>query len=62
MSTKPWRFKLPLTQIAMLQSGAAQPWSLLGSLILIMSGPVVAVFMLLQRRLLDRMMFGLAND
>jgi arabinogalactan oligomer/maltooligosaccharide transport system permease protein len=53
---------LSMAIYAMLQSGAAQPWSFLGSLILIMSAPVVAIFMLLQRTLLDRMMFGVAND
>jgi len=39
-------------------SGGAQPWSYLGSLALIMSIPVVVVFLVLQRTLLDRMMFG----
>jgi ABC-type glycerol-3-phosphate transport system permease component len=38
--------------------GGAQPWSYLGSLALIMSIPVVIVFLVLQRTLLDRMMFG----
>lgn len=53
---------LSMAIYAMLQTGTAQPWSYLGSLILIMSAPVVAIFMLLQRTLLDRMMFGAAND
>jgi ABC-type glycerol-3-phosphate transport system permease component len=47
---------------AMVQSGSAQPWSYLGSLVLIMSAPVVAIFLLLQHTMLDRMMFGAAND
>jgi multiple sugar transport system permease protein len=53
---------LSMAIYAMHQSGIAQPWSFLGSLILIMSAPVVVIFMLLQRTLLDRMMFGAAND
>ncbi len=36
----------------------AQPWSYLGSLAIIMSIPVVIIFLLLQRTLLERMMFG----
>jgi ABC-type glycerol-3-phosphate transport system permease component len=42
----------------MVQSGNAQPWSMLGSLVLIMSLPVVIVFIIFQRTLLERMMFG----
>jgi len=38
--------------------GGAQPWSYLGSLALIMSIPVIIIFLLLQRTLLDRLMFG----
>jgi arabinogalactan oligomer/maltooligosaccharide transport system permease protein len=38
--------------------GGAQPWSYLGSLAIIMSIPVVVIFLLLQRSLLERMMFG----
>lgn len=38
--------------------GGAQPWSYLGSLAIIMSIPVVIIFLLLQRTLLDRLMFG----
>jgi arabinogalactan oligomer/maltooligosaccharide transport system permease protein len=53
---------LAMAIYAMLQSGTAQPWSFLGSLILVMSAPVVVIFLLLQRTLLDRMMFGAAND
>jgi len=36
----------------------AQPWSYLGSLSIIMSIPVIVIFLLLQRTLLERMMFG----
>lgn len=38
--------------------GGAQPWSFLGSLALIMSIPVVVIFLILQRTLLERMLFG----
>jgi len=47
---------------AMTQSGGAQPWSYLGSLALIMSIPVVIVFLILQRTLIERMMFGTIDD
>src|SRR6266508_1962158 len=39
-------------------SGGAQPWSYLGSLALIMSIPVVVIFLIFQRTLLERMIFG----
>jgi arabinogalactan oligomer/maltooligosaccharide transport system permease protein len=42
--------------------GGAQPWSYLGSLALIISIPVVLVFIILQRTLLDRLTFGSAGD
>lgn len=42
---------------AMVQSGSAQPWSMLGSLAIIMSVPVVVVFLILQNSLVNRMMF-----
>ncbi len=42
--------------------GGAQPWSYLGSLALIIAAPVVVVFIVLQRTLLDRMTFGSAGD
>ncbi len=38
--------------------GGAQPWSYMGSLALIMSVPVVVIFLIFQRTLLERMMFG----
>jgi arabinogalactan oligomer/maltooligosaccharide transport system permease protein len=40
------------------EMGGPQPWSYLGSLALIMSIPVVIVFLILQNTLLERMMFG----
>src|ERR1041384_1786037 len=43
-------------------SGGAQPWSYLGSLAIIMSIPVVVIFLVLQRTLLERMMFGALNE
>ena len=42
-------------------SGGAQPWSYLGSLAIIMSIPVVVIFLIFQRTLLERMMFGAAS-
>ena len=47
---------------AMTQSGGAQPWSYLGSLAIIMSIPVIIVFLILQRTLIERMMFGSIDD
>jgi arabinogalactan oligomer/maltooligosaccharide transport system permease protein len=58
---KPSTVTLSMAIYAMVQNqylGGAQPWSYLGSLALIMSIPVVIVFLVLQRSLLDRMMFG----
>jgi arabinogalactan oligomer/maltooligosaccharide transport system permease protein len=43
-------------------SGGAQPWSYLGSLAIIMSIPAVIIFLIFQRTLLDRMMFGAVNE
>lgn len=42
-------------------SGGAQPWSYLGSLAIIMSIPVVVIFLILQRTLFERLMFGEAQ-
>jgi arabinogalactan oligomer/maltooligosaccharide transport system permease protein len=42
--------------------GGAQPWSYLGSLAIIMSIPVVVIFLIFQRTLLDRMMFGAVSE
>ncbi len=58
---KPGTLTLSMAIYAMVRTqymGGAQPWSYLGSLALIMSIPVVVVFLVLQRTLLDRMMFG----
>ena len=48
---------LAMSIYAMVQSGNAQPWSVLGSLVIIMSIPVVLLFVLLQNILLERMLF-----
>jgi len=42
--------------------GGAQPWSYLGSLAIIMSIPAVIIFLIFQRTLLDRMMFGSISE
>jgi arabinogalactan oligomer/maltooligosaccharide transport system permease protein len=52
------RVTLAMAIYSMVQTGSAQPWSMLGSLVLIMSAPVVVVFLLLQRTLLERLSFG----
>jgi arabinogalactan oligomer/maltooligosaccharide transport system permease protein len=49
---------LAMAIYAMLQSGNAQPWSYLGSLAIIMSIPIVIIFIIFQRTLLERLMFG----
>jgi arabinogalactan oligomer/maltooligosaccharide transport system permease protein len=49
---------LAMSIYAMVQSGNAQPWSVLGSLVIIMSIPVVIVFLVLQNTLLEKMMFS----
>lgn len=43
-------------------SSGAQPWSYLGSLTIIMSIPVIIIFLVLQQTLFKRMMFGWVND
>lgn len=53
---------LAMAIYAIVTTGSAQPWSQLGSLAILMSIPVVVIFLLLQRTLLERMMFGAAGD
>jgi ABC-type glycerol-3-phosphate transport system permease component len=56
---------LAMSIYAMVQSqysGGAQPWSYLGSLAIVMSIPVVVIFLIFQRTLLERMMFGSVGD
>jgi arabinogalactan oligomer/maltooligosaccharide transport system permease protein len=56
---KPGTVTLAMAIYAMIQGlGGPQPWSYIGSLALIMSIPVVIVFLILQNTLLERMMFG----
>jgi arabinogalactan oligomer/maltooligosaccharide transport system permease protein len=49
---------LAMSIYSILASGATQPWSQIGSLALIMSVPVVVIFIILQRTLLDQMLLG----
>ena len=49
---------LAMSIYSILASGATQPWSQIGSLALIMSVPVVIVFIILQRTLLEQLLFG----
>jgi ABC-type glycerol-3-phosphate transport system permease component len=53
---------LAMSIYAMVQSGNAQPWSVLGSLVIIMSIPVVIIFLILQNTLLEKMMFVSGSD
>ena len=58
---KPDTLTMAMATYAMVQTqygGGAQPWSYVGSLALIMSVPVVIIFLILQRTLLERMLFG----
>lgn len=48
---------LAMSIYAMVQTGNAQPWSILASMFVIMSIPIVIVFAVLQKTLLDRMLF-----
>jgi arabinogalactan oligomer/maltooligosaccharide transport system permease protein len=49
---------LAMAIYATLASGSIQPWSITGSLMLMMSIPVVIIFLVMQRTLLDRWLFG----
>jgi arabinogalactan oligomer / maltooligosaccharide transport system permease protein len=49
---------LAMSIYSILASGSTQPWSQIGSLALIMSVPVVIIFIILQRTLLEQMLFG----
>ena len=53
---------LAMSIYAILVSGQAQPWSQIGSLALLMSAPVVVIFLIFQRTLLERMMFGATGE
>ena len=54
---KPATVTLAMAIYAMVQSGSAQPWSVLGSLVIIMSIPVVILFVIFQNTLLEKMLF-----
>jgi len=49
---------LAMSIYSILVSGAAQPWSQIGSLALIMCVPVVIIFIIMQRTLLEQLLFG----
>lgn len=49
---------LSMAVYAMVATGNAQPFGILGSLVLIMSVPVIIIFLIFQRTLLERMTFG----
>ncbi len=53
---------LAMSIYAILTSGAAQPWSQIGSLALLMSAPVVVIFLIFQQTLLERMLFGAGTE
>jgi arabinogalactan oligomer/maltooligosaccharide transport system permease protein len=53
---------LAMSIYSIVQTGNAQPWSQLGSLTLVISAPVVIIFILFQRTLLERLTFGAASD
>lgn len=53
---------LAMSIYAILVSGQAQPWSQIGSLALLMSAPVVVIFLIFQRTLLEQMLFGAGGD
>ena len=53
---------LAMSIYAMVQSGNAQPWSVLGSLVIIMSIPVIIIFLILQNTLMEKMMFAGGKD
>ncbi|MBE0672959.1 MAG: carbohydrate ABC transporter permease [Anaerolineales bacterium] len=53
---------LAMSIYAILTSGSAQPWSQIGALAILMSAPVVVIFLIFQRTLLERMMFGTTTD
>jgi arabinogalactan oligomer / maltooligosaccharide transport system permease protein len=49
---------LAMAIYAILASGSLQPWSQIGALMLVMSVPVVIIFILFQYTLLETMLFG----
>lgn len=55
---KPNTVTLAMAVYAMMSSGFLQPWSQIGSMILLIALPVMVIFFLLQRTLLNRMLYG----
>jgi len=53
---------LSMAIYAMMASGNAQPWSMIGSLYLVMSIPVIIIFLIFQKTLMERMTFGSVNS
>jgi ABC-type glycerol-3-phosphate transport system permease component len=53
---------LAMSIYAIVTSGSAQPWSQLGSLAILMSIPSIIIFIIFQRTLLERMLFGSVGD
>jgi len=49
---------LAMSIYSILASGVTQPWSQIGSLALVMSLPVVIIFIILQRTPIEQMLFG----
>ena len=49
---------LSMAIYSMMTSGRSQPWSMLGSLYLLMAIPVIIVFLIFQKTLMERLTFG----
>ncbi len=59
---KPSTVTLAMSIYAIVQSGSAQPWSVLGSLVIIMSIPVVILFIIFQNLILEKLLFTSGGD
>lgn len=59
---KPNTVTLAMAIYAMLQSGFLQPWSQIGSMMLLIALPVVVIFFIFQQTLLNQMMIGGSNE
>lgn len=60
--SKPDTVTLAMSIYAIVTTGGAMPWSQLGSLAILMALPAVAIFLLFQNTLLERMMFGSVGE
>ncbi len=56
------KITLAMAIYSIVQTGSAQPYSQLGSLAIIVSIPAIAIFVLFQNTLLERMLFGSINE